>query len=307
MPLFKTAQVLANNTVLVGFTTAFSSVATTTFGWVKMIHVKLTNTDTLLCASITTKATVQISPDNSNWYDYRAIDLPLTISFCPGSIYSEAFIINAPALYIRVFMEAGIPTITFRVELTEVSEIARSVTSDINTLVPVGDDATQSQKTTGNTANDTPDSGNPVKIGGKAKTTNPTKVSDADRVDGMFDVVGRQVNINSQVRELMTTAMTTITSSTTETTILAAGAAGVFNDITHLSISNDNTITDTRVDIRDSTGGTIRLSYYVPAKGTIIVSFNPPFPQATAANNWTAQCGTSVANIYITVLAAKNV
>jgi hypothetical protein len=44
----------------------------------------------------------------------------------------------------------------------------------------------------GNVAHDAADSGNPVKIGGRARTSNPTAVSDLDRVDTWFDQYGIQ-------------------------------------------------------------------------------------------------------------------
>ena len=43
----------------------------------------------------------------------------------------------------------------------------------------------------GNVAHDAPDSGNPVKIGGKTNSSNPTGVSDGDRTDAHFDSRGR--------------------------------------------------------------------------------------------------------------------
>lgn len=45
----------------------------------------------------------------------------------------------------------------------------------------------------GGTAHDVVDSGNPLKIGGKARTAMPTAVAALDRVDGSFDTYGRQL------------------------------------------------------------------------------------------------------------------
>jgi len=44
----------------------------------------------------------------------------------------------------------------------------------------------------GNVAHDAADSGNPIKIGGKASSSAPTAVTAADRVDAYFDLNGRQ-------------------------------------------------------------------------------------------------------------------
>lgn len=47
----------------------------------------------------------------------------------------------------------------------------------------------------GDVAHDAADSGNPVKIGGKAETTIPAAVSDGDRVDAFFNEYGEQCQI----------------------------------------------------------------------------------------------------------------
>ncbi len=158
----------------------------------------------------------------------------------------------------------------------------------------------------GGTPHDSVDSGNPLKIGGKARTANPTAVAGLDRVDAMFDDLGRQVVITNHVRDLVVAQTTTITSSTSETTILTAGASGVFHDLTGFWVANTSG-TATRVDFRDATAGSVIFSVYCPAGDTRGAIFNTPYTQTTAANNWTATCGTSVADVRILVQAVKNV
>ena len=48
-------------------------------------------------------------------------------------------------------------------------------------------------KIQGDTANDAVDAGNPVKIGGRAEATVPAAVADGDRVNALFDLLGRAV------------------------------------------------------------------------------------------------------------------
>ena len=161
----------------------------------------------------------------------------------------------------------------------------------------------------GNVAEDTADAGNPVKIGGKAMITNPTAVSDADRVNARFDDIGRLVTVTGQVRDLIVQAITTIASSTSETTILAAGAAGVFHDITDLIITNASA-TAVTVTIKDSTTGTTRAIFDLGAIGSnsaIPLNFSRPWLQATAANNWTATLSSGVVTVNFLVIAEKNV
>lgn len=157
----------------------------------------------------------------------------------------------------------------------------------------------------GDVAHDGGDSGNPVKIGFQARQTNPTAVADADRVNGIADDIGRQVVVMGQVRDLMTDQTTTITSSTSETTILAA-VASTFLDVTAIMVTNTSA-TDVNVDIRDTTGGSVRFTIAVKAGTTAGAVLPRPIKQATVNTNWTAQCSASVASVKIWVQAEKNI
>lgn len=98
---------------------------------------------------------------------------------------------------------------------------------------------------------------------------------------------------------------TTITSSTSETTIVSA-EVGVRLDIFSLIIANTSAVAAT-VTIKDSTTGTTRWVIAVPAGETR--GFHGPLEsahkQTDKNNNWTATC-TSVASIEITVLYSRN-
>lgn len=140
----------------------------------------------------------------------------------------------------------------------------------------------------------------------QARTTNPTAFSDGTAASVISDKVGRQVVIANQVRDLVTQNVVTLTSTTTETTLLAAGAAGVFHDLTYLKFTNKSA-TGTLVTVRDATAGTAVDFWYVPAGQTVGGILQTPFKQTTAANNWTVQCTTSVDSVYVTAQAAKNI
>lgn len=157
----------------------------------------------------------------------------------------------------------------------------------------------------GGTPHDSVDSGNPLKIGGRARTTNPTAVADNDRVNAAFDDLGRPVMVIGQVRDLITDQTTTITASTAETTILTA-AASTFHDVVSIMIANTSA-TATRVDIRDTTAGSVRFSIYVPAGVTVGTNVTRPIKQATVNTNWTAQSSASVTDLRIFVQAEKNI
>ncbi len=158
----------------------------------------------------------------------------------------------------------------------------------------------------GDVAHDAADSGNPVKAGGQARTTNPTAVADADRANFITDKLGKQVVVNS-IRDLKGVQKTTITSSTGETTIITA-VASTFLDLYGLIVANTSA-TATSVTIKDSSSGTTRVILRCPAGDTrgFMLTESAAIPQATVNNNWTATCADSVASIEITALYVKNI
>lgn len=172
--------------------------------------------------------------------------------------------------------------------------------------VTLADDSTGQVIARGNVAHDAVDSGNPVKIGGVARTANPTAVATGDRSDIMTDDVGRLVVVNAHVRDLVGVQQTTITASTAETTIVTA-AASTFHDLTSLSMTNSSA-TLTVVTLKDSTAGTTRGIWVLAANGGgAVVHFNPPLPQATVNNNWTLTSSASVSSVYVVAQYVKNV
>ncbi len=157
----------------------------------------------------------------------------------------------------------------------------------------------------GDVASGTTDSGNPIKVGGQARTTNPSAVTDGQRVNGIFDKVGRQVVVQSHVRELVGNQTTTITNSTAETTIITA-AASTFNDLSSLIITNASATAFTAT-LKDSTAGTTRAIYAIAANGGIVLDFNPPIPQAAVNNNWTITLSVNTVTVYIQAVFVKNI
>lgn len=185
------------------------------------------------------------------------------------------------------------------------NDAAAAVTSTDGDWTAFSADSAGRLLVTGQVAHDAVDAGNPLKVGGQARTTNPAAVADGDRVNAMFDKLGRQVVVNQQCRDLVTTNNITLT-GTTETTLLAAGGAGVFHDVTMLVMSNSSG-TAVRVDIRDTTGGTVLLSMFLAANGGgAVMPFQPPMNQAAANTNWTAQLSAAVTDVRIKVVAVKN-
>jgi hypothetical protein len=156
----------------------------------------------------------------------------------------------------------------------------------------------------GATAHDTAVAENPVLDGGEARTSLPTAVADGDTVRSMRDDLGRTVVAVHSVRDRVVQNRITLT-TTTETTLIAA-LASTFRDLVLLVLSNESA-TEVRVDIRDSTTGTVRLSVDLAADGGgAVIPFPVPLPQATVNNNWTAQLSAAVSTVYITAVAVEN-
>lgn len=156
----------------------------------------------------------------------------------------------------------------------------------------------------GSVASDSPDAGNPVKIGTIGRTTLPTPVADGDRVNTMGNKYGELTTVHA-IREMRGNQVTTITASTAETTIVTAVAA--FNlDLYGLIVTNTSA-TGVNVAIRDATAGTIRMNIAVPAGETrgYMLPASDGHKQAAVNNNWTAQVSASVTSVIITALTKQ--
>jgi hypothetical protein len=81
-------------------------------------------------------------------------------------------------------------------------------------------------------AHDSADSGNPLKIGGRASATPVTAVAANDRVDAFFDVQGRQI----VAQKALTGTLSNVNASASNVTLLAANTARLgaifYNDST---------------------------------------------------------------------------
>lgn len=158
----------------------------------------------------------------------------------------------------------------------------------------------------GDVAHDGADSGSPVKCGGQARTTNPTAVVDADRVNFIADKLGKQIVVGA-IRDLKGVTQTSISASTSETTIIAA-VASTFMDLYGLILANTGATT-TKVTIKDATAGTTRAVIEVPTLETrgFMLPVDSAIPQATVNNNWTATCASSTTALEVTALWVKNI
>ena len=177
--------------------------------------------------------------------------------------------------------------------------------TSLNAMVVNTDGSINSASTSsGTTGNPVPTSASYV--GFDASTALPTAATAGNLVGAMSDKFGRLVVLPTTIRDLVGTQTTTISASTGETTIVSA-AANVFNDLVMLIVSNTSTSTNTRIDFRDTTGGSVLFSLQSVGGGAPVGFALPvPIPQTSVNTNWTAQCATSTTDIRIYAVFAKN-
>jgi hypothetical protein len=140
-------------------------------------------------------------------------------------------------------------------------------------------------KVAGVVAHDGVDSGNPIKVGGRARSSEIAAVSSDDRTDFLTDLVGKLIvlpyaNPENFVSGAITSAMT----GTTSTSLIAAPAAGLRNYITQVTVSNAHATVGTDIILQDGSGGTTL--YTIPAAavyGGAVITFPTPLRQPTTA------------------------
>jgi hypothetical protein len=140
--------------------------------------------------------------------------------------------------------------------------------------------------TAGDIAAGATDSGNPVKTGAIAKSSEPTALTTGQRANYYTDLVGKQIvlpyaNPENFVSGAITTAMT----GTTSTSLVAAPAAGLRNYITTIVCSNAHATVGTDIIIQDGSGGTTLLT--IPAAavyGGAVITL--PVPAAPADDRY---------------------
>lgn len=145
----------------------------------------------------------------------------------------------------------------------------------------------------------------PVYGGGRATTAAPTARSDGQVVSSQFDKFGRLVTTPFNPRDLNGQSSLITLTGTTETTLVGAGGAGVFNDLTGIKLCNTSA-TDVRADIRDATAGTVMDSWNIKAGYCTGQSYTSPFKQTTANNNWTVQLSGAVTDVRVKAGYAAN-
>jgi hypothetical protein len=164
-------------------------------------------------------------------------------------------------------------------------ELANNGTGVLATVGAVTTVSTVTTVTGGGVAHDSADSGNPLKVGGRATSAEITAITSGDRSDFITDLTGKQIilpyaNPENFVSGAITSAMT----GTTTTSLVAAPAAGLRNYITTIVCSNSHATVGTDILIQDGSGGTTLMT--IPAAavyGGAVINLPVPLRQPTTA------------------------
>lgn len=149
-------------------------------------------------------------------------------------------------------------------------------------------------------AHDAAISGNPVRIGARAATTDLTAVAAGDAVDLVADTGGKIVTLIGSVQDRRTSGTTNYTNSTAADVIAAAGA-GVRIAVTSILVTNAHASTGTKVEIRDGT--TVKIIGFAAAVGGgfALNSGGSPLFIGTANTAITARCVTTGADVDVSI------
>jgi hypothetical protein len=157
----------------------------------------------------------------------------------------------------------------------------------------------------GTVAHDGADSGNPVKMGGYAISAERAAVANADRVDLVADLTGKQIVLPYANPENFLNGVASST-GTGDTAVIAAQGAGVRIYVTAISVVNTSA-TNTFVEIKDGTTVMHRLAAPQIANGAPqTVTFPTPLRlTANTALNFAANTGSTT--IYVSAVGYRGI
>lgn len=137
----------------------------------------------------------------------------------------------------------------------------------------------------GQIAHDSPISGAPFRIGGRARTTEMTAVASDDQVDALFDEFGKQVVYNDAIPSKWVNGKTAAITGTSDTEVIAAPGANLYLNITSVLVTNSHATVGTVVELKSATtakqlgyaaalGGGFMMLFKTPLKLAVNVAFN---------------------------------
>ncbi|MFS0905788.1 hypothetical protein AB3N02_22330 [Priestia aryabhattai] len=150
----------------------------------------------------------------------------------------------------------------------------------------------------GYAAHDAIVSGNPMRIAGRAVTTNYAGVATGDVADLITTVVGALINKPYSIPEGDWQYAGTAVTATTDVALKTAGGTGIRNYVTNITVQNTHATVATEFVIKD--GSTVIYRGYLPANMALPAVINFPTPlKGTAVTAMNFACITTGANVYV--------
>lgn len=138
---------------------------------------------------------------------------------------------------------------------------------------------------------------NPVTVGTRAVSSNPTAVTSGQQVFTLATLLGALVTRPYSIPEADWNYSAVITNNT-DTAMQAAGGTGIRKYCTGIQVQNTHASVATTLIIKDGTSA--KWTIYLPANMAVPVSVQFPTPIASAANTAiNVACGTTGANVYV--------
>jgi hypothetical protein len=190
--------------------------------------------------------------------------------------------------------------------VTSMTPVANNLTQILGSAVgatnglPVYPQTSSVFTVTGSVAHDDADSGNPIKMGAKAVLTEPTAVSDGDRVNLTATSTGALL-VRPSALLGDSWEYYAVTTNNSEVTI-KAGEAGYYLCVTEWSVQNSSASVASTWTWTEATGGTAREGCYANTAGGGMARGDgsaPVFCTQTAANGIFAIAGTTGANLLV--------
>lgn len=299
-----TANVDANNQLLVnpnGYTVSNTSAAAWTSGTAgntavtiisgnpqfNTLLVTLNQTSTISGGAIT----VEGSNDNSNWIALQGVLAGAQ------TLVNTAYTLVASTYQGILYDVAGFQYV--RVRLSTVITGSATVTVGYIATAQIGPAPLQSVQDAATAATAATAPTKAIEVGAVAATAYPTAVTNGQLIGVMSDKAGRPAVVLNTVRDLVGAAVVSNNSSASGVSFIGAGAAGVFNDIITLVLTNRSS-TATVVSLTD---GTATYTFALAGNGGVVVNFPTPLPATSSATAWTIGNSATVACDYIAVYA----
>lgn len=169
--------------------------------------------------------------------------------------------------------------------------------------------ATVTTLTGGGVAHDSPDGGNPVKVGAKASATlsDDTMVANADRTDLTSDLDGALYVRNVPLGDIITEAASNTDGASTEFSNFGA-TASARNYITSITVFRTDTgTTMAYIDIRDGSAGSVLYRIPLPpAGGAVLTNGGAPVLYSSVNTALAFDVSSALSTVYISVTGFKS-